>query len=141
MDDDGRSHWIDLRTGRPAPPPEPGDYRWGDLDWVWNEERLQALLAADDDRDLIVAGTSQNQGKFYPYFNDIVLLSAPVEVIMDRLNRRASNPYGTTPRTQARVLEHIETVEPLLRAGAGHEIDTNRPLADVVGQVLELLHR
>lgn len=39
----------------------------------------------------------------------------------------------------ARVLEHVETVEPLLREVAHHEIDTNAPLEAVVEEVLELV--
>jgi hypothetical protein len=66
------------------------------------------------------------------------LLSAPVEVIIERLAARANNPYGTTPRSLARVLEHIETVEPLLRKGADDEIDTSIPLEQVIERVVRL---
>jgi hypothetical protein len=38
----------------------------------------------------------------------------------------------------ARVLDLMETVEPLLRRAAGFEIDTSAPLEDVVAAVLEV---
>ncbi len=107
---------------------------------MWNEDRISSLLSIEDGDVLILAGTAANQGKFYPYFDHIVLLSAPVSVILERLASRTNNPYGTTPRTRARVLEHIETVEPALRAGADYEIDTNRPLEEVVESVLRIVH-
>lgn len=139
-DYDGWSHWINMQTGLPASPPAPGESGWDELDWVWDEARIQNLLSAEDGDILFVAGTAPNQGKFYPQFDHIILLSAPVEVIVERLAARANNAYGTTPRGLARVLEHIETVEPLLRKGAGHEIDTSVPLEQVVDRILHLTH-
>ncbi len=137
-DYDGWSHWVNLRTGLPVPPPDTGEYAWDDLDWVWHEERISTLLSRDDGESLFVAGTAINQRKFYPYFNHIVLLSAPRSVILERLARRTNNAYGTTPRTRDRVLEHIETVEPALRARADVEIDTSQPLQDVVEELLRI---
>jgi len=138
-DYDGWSHWIDMRTGLPASPPAAGEYPWEKLDWVWNEDRISALLSVDDGDALVVAGTAINQRKFYPFFDHIVLLSAPVTVLLERLARRTDNPYGATPRTRARVLKDIDTVEPLLRSGADYEIDTSRPLEEVLEVVLRIV--
>lgn len=33
-------------------------------DWVWHEERIQALLAADDADVLFLGGCSPNQGRY-----------------------------------------------------------------------------
>lgn len=65
-DHDGWSHWVDVRTGLPAPPPAPGEYRWGELDWVWNEEKISALLSRHDGGALVVAGTAENKGSSMP---------------------------------------------------------------------------
>lgn len=138
-DDDGWSHWVNMRTGCPASPPAPGEYGWEELDWVWREDRIQSLLSIEDRDVLFLAGTALNQRKFYPQFDYIILLSAPVGVIVERLATRTNNPYGTTPRTLARVLDHLKTVEPRLRKVAGHEIDTSAPLEKVVERVLHLV--
>jgi shikimate kinase len=107
-------------------------------DWVWREDRIQEVLAADDAEVLFLSGTSPNQGKFYPQFDHIILLSAPAEVIVERLATRTNNPYGKRPEEVAKVLDEIQTIEPLLRRGAGHEIDTSAPLDQVVARVLEI---
>lgn len=107
-------------------------------DWVWREDRIQELLDGDDAEVLFLSGTSPNQGTFYPQFDHIILLSAPAEVILNRLATRTTNPYGKRPEEVARVLDGIQTVEPLLRQGAGHEIDTSAPLDQVVTRVLEI---
>lgn len=138
-DYDGWSHWVNMRTGLPASPPAPGEYGWDELDWVWREDRIQNLLSSEDGDVLFLAGTAANQGKFHPHFDHIILLTAPVDVIVERLATRTNNPYGTTPRTLARVLHHLKTVEPRLRKAAGHEIDTSAPLEKVVESVLYIV--
>jgi shikimate kinase len=134
----GWSHWVNLRTGLPAPPPDQGEYSWDELDWVWHEERIERLLSTEDCDILFLAGTAPNQGKFYPRFDHIILLSAPAEIVVERLKARKNNPYGTTPRSLARVLEHIQTVEPLLRRGAGFEIDTSVPFEEVLSRIVSI---
>ncbi len=133
------SRWINMQTGEPTSPPAEGGYAWDELDWVWDEERIQRLLSTEDAEVLFLAGTSPNQGKFYPQFDHIILLSAPVDVILERLANRENNPYGSTPRSRERVLEHIRTVEPLLRRGATHEIDTSGEVAEIVEKLLEIV--
>ena len=108
-------------------------------DWVWREDRIQDLLSTDDAEVLFVSGCSPNQGKFYPQFDHIVLLTAPAAVLVERLADRTTNPYGKHPDEVARVLYLQQTVEPPLRRGAGLEVDTSAPLNQVVATVLRLV--
>ena len=105
-------------------------------DWVWREDRIRELLASDDGEVRFIAGCSPNQGKFYRQFDHIILLSAPDNVIVERLATRTTNPYGKLPEEVARTLELVRTIEPLLRRRAGLELDTGAPLEDVLQQVL-----
>ena len=77
--------------------------------------------------------------KFYPQFDHIILLTAPVPVIIERLATRTTNPYGKRPEEVARVLNLAQTIEPLLRRGSQHVIDTRGPLSQVVTRVLRLV--
>lgn len=119
------------------------DYGWSetgpDGDWVWQEERVWNLLSTDDSDILFVCGCATNQGKFYRYFDHIILLSAPAALIVERLNTRTNNPYGKDPDELALVLSHLQTVEPLLRSGADYEIDTSAPLDQVLEDVLRIV--
>jgi dephospho-CoA kinase len=120
---------------------EPGWSEYGpDGDWVWREDRIRARLSLEDGKVLFVSGCASNQGKFYSQFDEIILLSAPAAVIVERLTTRTNNPYGKHPDELAATLHYLETVEPRLRQGAGHEIDTSAPLAQVVATVLQILH-
>ena len=110
-----------------------------DRDWVWREDRIQDLLSTEDSEMLFLSGCAENMPKFLPQFDHIVLLSAPVDVIVERLRTRTTNPYGKHPDEITRVLGLIERIEPLLRRAAGHEIDTSARLENVVATLLKLV--
>ena len=107
-----------------------------DRDWVWREDRIGELLATEGAEILFVSGCAANMGKFLQYFDHVVLLSAPADITVERLQMRTNNSYGKHPDEVTRVLSSKDSVEPLLRRVAGHEIDTNAPLGDVVDEVL-----
>ncbi len=107
-------------------------------EWLWREDRIAELLASEDERTLYVQGCVSNQGKFYDRFDAVVLLSAPVEVILDRVDDRTTGDYGKTPGERDLIRLHLATVEPLLRATCTHEIDASRPLDDVVDALIAI---
>jgi broad-specificity NMP kinase len=49
----------------------------GNLERQWQEDKVQELLERDFDAPLFLSGCESNQGKFYPQFDYVVLLSAP----------------------------------------------------------------
>ena len=104
----------------------------GGFERVWREDRIEALLDGHDDGVLFVSGCVANQGKFYPRFDAVVLLSAPAEVILDRVAGRGSNAFGKRDDERERILDDLASVEPLLRASATAEIDTRAALDEVV---------
>lgn len=112
--------WIEVVDGEP----------------LWRLDRIRAVL--DRPRPLVVQGTVANQGRLYDRFDAIVLLSAPADVIVERLRSRTTNDVGKSDAERAQVLRDLAEVEPLLRAGATHEVDATQPLADVVAAVLAI---
>ena len=118
-----------------------GDYfQFVDGERLWREDRISALLSSAPDElpgVLFVQGTTRNQVRFYPRFHHIVLLSAPPEILAERLATRTTNPYGKDPAELAETLHYQQTVEPLLRASATLEVVTTVPVAQVAGIVLD----
>ncbi len=110
-------------------------------EWLWVEERISELLDSDDGRSLFVQGCVRNQSKFYDRFDAIVLLSAPADVILDRIARRTTNDYGKRPLERAMILDDLARVEPLLRQDCTHEVDASRPLDDVVAALIAIASR
>ena len=96
------------------------------------------LLAGDDGPTLYVSGTVSNQGRFYARFDAVVLLSAPAEVLLRRIETRTTNDYGKATEERELILQHLAEVEPLLRATCTHEIDATQPLSEVVAQLVEI---
>jgi dephospho-CoA kinase len=118
-DRDGWSDWSESEGG-----------------YVWREERIAQLLSQDPDRVLYVSGTVSNQGRFYPLFDAVVLLSAPASVLLDRIAARTTNEYGKSDKERAAILLDLAEAEPLLRATCTHEIDATQPLDAVVEQLI-----
>ena len=104
----------------------------GGREHLWREDRIEALLDEHDDGVLFISGCVSNQGTFYPRFDAVVLLTAPADVIFERVARRETNGFGKRDAERDRILDDLTNVEPLLRASATAEIDTRAPLDEVV---------
>jgi dephospho-CoA kinase len=104
----------------------------------WREDAVRDLLDTEDADVLFVAGCEENQVGFHPRFDQIVLLSAPLETVLGRLATRTNNPFGKSAEERRRVMADVATVEPLLRGVADHEVVTTAPLDQVVTTVLRL---
>ncbi|MGH2381123.1 MAG: AAA family ATPase [Candidatus Limnocylindria bacterium] len=110
---------------------------WTLPDGTWDEPRMAALLAGR--AEVVVSGTVENQGRFYDRFDHVVLLSAPLGVLIDRVAKRSNNSYGKAAEHQSEIERYVGEVEPLLRRGATVELDGRRQageLADIVEQLL-----
>jgi dephospho-CoA kinase len=137
LDADEWSEWVAVEFSGDATsaesPVKPG------RDWVWREDRVRDLLSTEDADLLFVSGCAENMSKFYAQFDHVVLLTVPAAVLVERLAARTTNSYGKHPEEVARVLNLQQTIEPLLRRVAGHEVDTTVSLDQAVASVLRLV--
>jgi shikimate kinase len=114
------------------------DYGSWDLpDRMWDEHAMGTLLAQNP--DIVVSGTAENQVRFYDRFEHVILLSAPLDVLLDRVENRTNNPYGKTQAQRDEVKHYLATVEPLLRRGATLELDGQSPVSDLADIVERML--
>jgi shikimate kinase len=125
------SQWVDAAASDALTPAE-------GKDWVWREDRVRRLLATPEDGALFVSGCADNMGSLYPLIDTVILLSAPVETIMERLAARSPGGYGNSAGERRKVSELISTIEPLLRVSAHHEIDTRAPVPATVDEILRV---
>jgi predicted ATPase len=136
---------LDRKGFRVVDTDDPGWTEWvgseeepGGGEWLWVEDRMAKLLAGNHTATLFVQGCVRNQKAFYDQFDAIVLLSAPAEVVLDRIAQRRTNDYGKAPAERDLILHQIATVEPMLRAGCTHELDASRPLDAVVADLVAI---
>lgn len=106
---------------------------------MWRDEQVAALLRSTGDKRLFVAGCAPNQGRFQSRFAHIVLLTAPVQVTLERLATRTTNPFGKHPEEHSKILAGKAEIEPMLRAGADAIIETTDLLETTVQRLLDLL--
>lgn len=105
------------------------------LEQLWRADRVADLLAGSTEPPDFIAGCASNQGAFYDRFSAVVLLSAPIPVLRDRLATRETNRFGREPHELERILRDVAEIEPLLRSTSTIEIDGTLPLVQVVDAV------
>ena len=110
---------------------------WTLADGRWDAARMSELLAREP--GVVVAGTVDNQRDFYDRFDHVVLLSAPLDVLIERVSSRTTNPYGRTAAEQAEIAQYVQAVEPLLRRTATVELDGRAGVSELAAAVEELI--
>jgi shikimate kinase len=110
---------------------------WVLADSTWDETRMAAYLGSTS--SVIVSGTVENQGHFYDRFEAVVLLSASVDVLIERVSVRTNNPYGNLETEQSAIRQQVLDVEPLLRQGATLELDGRRPVSELADTIEHLM--
>ena len=116
---------------------------WSEEDggFVWREELIEELLDREYETTLYISGTVSNQGRFYPRFDAVVLLSAPSDVLLSRIESRTTNEFGKSSEERERIIRDIAQIEPLLRDTATHEVDATQPVAAVVAELVAIGNR
>ena len=119
---------------------EPEWMEWSNEDggYVWREDRVAELLARGREGPLFVSGTVSNQGRFYPDFDAVVLLSAPLDVLLRRAEHRTTNDFGKTPAERERIISDFAAFEHRLRATCTHELDATQPIDDIVAGLIQI---
>jgi dephospho-CoA kinase len=105
----------------------------------WDADRIRQLLATEDVEVLFVVGADDDQARFNRDFDHIVLLSAPRDVVVERLASRNNNRFGKSPEELAKVLADLDEYEPMMRRSATREVDTSKPLDRVIDEILALI--
>jgi shikimate kinase len=125
------SEWVDAAASDGLTPAQ-------GKDWVWREDRVRELLSRADEGTMFVSGCAENMRRLFPLIDGIVLLSAPVDTILERLAARSPGGYGHAAEERRKVVDLIATIEPLLRASADREIDTRQPVRATADEIVEM---
>lgn len=117
-----------------------GFVRFENNERLFDETKIKSLIKNHQETDLILAGTESNQGQFYSDFDEIILLTANLETMLERIEMRTSNPYGKSDAEQAEIIETYESVLPLLKKRATLIMDTtHKSVQEVCDQIEALL--
>jgi broad-specificity NMP kinase len=107
---------------------EPEWMEWSDeaSGYVWREDRVAELLAQEREAPLFVSGTVSNQRRFYPDFDAVVLLNAPLEELLGRIESRTTNDFGKSPEERETIISDFAEFEHRLRATCTRTSSTRR---------------
>lgn len=125
------SHWVDA-TPDDALTPQDGK------DWVWQVDKVRMLLSQQREGMLYVSGCAENMTELFPLIDTVILLSVPIDTMMRRVSVRTPGGYGHIEEERRKIAELVETIEPLLRESADHEIDSSGPVEATVDRILQL---
>ena len=131
----GLCHWRKKETGEEA------EYRSGlgkdwieAHEWICDKNKLAELISSNN--DIIVAGIASNQDEYLDLFDKVLLLYCNEETLLNRLNTREGNDFGKEKSEQKQVLSWYKEFEEKMRENGAIAIDAEKPLEDVVDQIV-----
>lgn len=125
------AYWGDLKTGDPV-----GGGADEHRTWMWDVEKVRALVADKNHAATFFCGGSRNSGRFIDLFDGVFVLEVDLDTLNRRLAARPENEWGGTAsegESFAR-LQH-ETKEGFPENAI--PIDATAPLSSVVDTILE----
>ncbi len=137
LDATGICRWKNKETQEFTEYGETGrDYDWlTKHGWYCDIEKLKQLLSAiREDKNIFVAGISENIEELIKEFDKVFILNAPDVVVKERLNARTNNHFAKNEEEQNFVLEHSK--ELLKKIKDFREVDANQSPGEITSLVL-----
>jgi len=142
VDEDGFTSWFHRTTHTPASQRkawEEASLKWRRSYWLEIDRgRVEELAqrAAADARPVFLCGTTSNDNDIWDLFDRVIQLSVGDDVLQDRLAARTNNDYGKHPDDLGDILGWNGTIDGRHRASGAVVIDADRPVDDVVDDIV-----
>lgn len=142
-DEHGYSEWVHRKTDKVAIPPEAFDlHAWyKDHEWVVSLEAVTTLREEADAADEVIflCGGGHGIETVAHLFNQIIVLTADLGTLEQRITDRKDNDYGKAPDELKIVLEwQDKNVENYQKQGAVI-IDTGKSAGSVVDEIVKAI--
>ena len=105
------------------------------LIWIWDVDKVRKMAADKEDDVAFFCGGSRNFHKFMDVFDKVFVLDVDIETLKKRLQTREADDMGGNDEEKEFILHIHSTKKAILPKGI--EINTNRPLTEVVDIILE----
>lgn len=119
---------------RAAPLPANASAQYIHEHHYWDEAKVRAVAANQSHELTFFCGGSRNFAAFLDVFDKVFVLQVDVDTLHKRLDGRGANTWGSSPDERALILKLHQSQEDVPE---GIPIDSNRPLNDVVNDILE----
>jgi gluconate kinase len=126
------AYWGDPKTGEPVTGCA-GEHRT----WMWNVEKVSALVADQNHAATFFCGGSRNSDRFIDVWDGVFVLEIDLDTLNRRLAARPADAWGGSAREgEAFARLHHATNEGLPTNAI--IIDATAPLARIVDTILEM---
>lgn len=135
---EGLCSWIDQDTGKNDGGKEAEmTVEFVDIhDWICDISFLSKLLEKDTEI-VFVLGMATNQNDYLQLFDKIFVLQCDPETFIKRIEIRTDNNFGKDKKVQKQIIARSKTYgEEMISKGA-IPINTNRPIDEVVEDIIE----
>ena len=129
--DEALAYWGDLQTGEPVGG-RPDEQRT----WIWDVEKVSALVADHTHAVTFFCGGSRNSDRFISLFDEVFVLEIDLDTLNRRLAARPEDEWGGT----ASEGESFARLQHATKEGLPTNaiiIDTTAPLSSIVDTILE----
>ncbi|HEY2621533.1 MAG TPA: hypothetical protein VGI78_29645 [Acetobacteraceae bacterium] len=128
----------DPETGLPtAPETDTPTAAWMSEHHIWDVEKVQALVANQEEALTFFCGGSRNVAKFIDLFDGVLVLEVDLDTMKRRIDERVAldpSDFGGTPEERELAVRLHQTKEAIPKNGI--IIDATRPLEHVVDEIL-----
>jgi broad-specificity NMP kinase len=111
-----------------------GSPEWKHKHWVWDEDKVRALIADHGNAITFFCGGSRNLPRFADLFDAVFILEVDAQTLTRRLEARPHDEFGGRAEEQELVLRLHRTKEDT--PSDGIVIDSTAPVAEVVDEIL-----
>lgn len=124
------AYWGDPNTGEPVP-----ECSEAERTWMWNVEKLRALLADQTHAATFFCGGSRNSDRFLAALDGVFVLEIDLETLNRRLAARPEDEWGGSAREGESFARFQHATKEGLPTNA-IIIDATAPLSRVVDTIL-----
>jgi hypothetical protein len=102
---------------------------------IWHVDKVEALVANQDEAATFFRGGSRNFSKFIGLFDGVFVLEVDLDTLNRRLDERPDDEWGGGKPTEREFIERLhQTKEDIPKNGI--IIDATAPIARVVDEIL-----
>lgn len=125
------AYFGDRRSGEPVTADTPDEHRA----WIWDLEKIRALIADQTQPLTFLCGGSRNSERFIGLLDGVFVLEIDLETLNRRLAARPKDEWGGTASEGEAFARFQHATKAYLPEG-GISIDATEPILSVVNSIL-----
>lgn len=109
-------------------------------DYLIQTDQIVHFIQQNQEKHIFFAGTTINQAEIYPYLDYVITLTAPLEVMRERIQNRDRNPFGKSLVEWEKIVADTKTFEQRIMESSDFVLSTEQSLQEVLHTLYQLIH-